>query len=391
MQKQSKRRQARGMRIASISGANTRYFHKDHLGSTSAVTDGSGNIVETADYKPSGGSRDYSGSVTTQYKYTDQEFDPESGLYNYNARLYDPAIGRFISADSIVQSPFGPQTLNRYSYVGNNPLNNIDPTGESFLSGLVGAIFSSITAALTGGDVGDAFVQGFITGFTLGAVSAEFAGVEDLTKLDKVVGYTMAGTVSGGLGSGFTGNDVEFGALAGGVSSLFPQLVGAKGFLEESLVGGVSGGVLAETQGGNFLEGFAGGFSSSTISYASYTIATRTGMFPGKGPKSHHYRDDNMDLTKIEMALDVGNKPDWHFEGFPDEHGGLPTWRGVGKHNKGWQVTFRNGWLVKSGFDKGTYDYSPPYRKIGNKVAIAPIGAVGHFFVDVMPWVLWGN
>ena len=45
---------AGGMRIASISGANTRYFHKDHLGSTSAVTDGSGNIVETADYKPFG-------------------------------------------------------------------------------------------------------------------------------------------------------------------------------------------------------------------------------------------------------------------------------------------------------------------------------------------------
>jgi len=123
---------AGGQRIASITGSNTRYFHKDHLGSTSAVTDGNGTIIETADYRPFGGLRDYSGSVTTQYKFTDQEFDSESGLYNYNARLYDPAIGRFISADTLVQSPYGPQTLNRYSYTGNNPLVYVDPSAKTF-------------------------------------------------------------------------------------------------------------------------------------------------------------------------------------------------------------------------------------------------------------------
>jgi RHS repeat-associated protein len=64
--------------------------------------------------------------------YTDQELDAATGLYNYDARLYDPVIGRFLSADPYVQSPLNPQSLNRYSYVLNNPLIYTDPTGHWF-------------------------------------------------------------------------------------------------------------------------------------------------------------------------------------------------------------------------------------------------------------------
>jgi RHS repeat-associated protein len=53
-----------------------------------------------------------------------------TGLYYYNARYYDPMIGRFISPDIIVQSPANPQTLNRYSYCLNNPLKYRDPSGH---------------------------------------------------------------------------------------------------------------------------------------------------------------------------------------------------------------------------------------------------------------------
>ena len=63
--------------------------------------------------------------------YTDQEYDAESGLYNYNARLYDPAVGIFISPDSIVPDLYDPQILNRYAYVRNNPLIYVDPSGHS--------------------------------------------------------------------------------------------------------------------------------------------------------------------------------------------------------------------------------------------------------------------
>ena len=65
-----------------------------------------------------------------------QRYDHAIGLYFYNARYYDPAIGRFIQPDTIVPNPGDPQSLNRYSYVGNNPVRYTDPSGhwgESFL------------------------------------------------------------------------------------------------------------------------------------------------------------------------------------------------------------------------------------------------------------------
>ena len=62
--------------------------------------------------------------------YTDQELDSETGLYNYDTRLYDPVIGRFISPDSVVPDWYDPQSLNRYSYCRNNPLRYTDPSGH---------------------------------------------------------------------------------------------------------------------------------------------------------------------------------------------------------------------------------------------------------------------
>lgn len=59
-----------------------------------------------------------------------QTHDVSTGLMHYGARYYDPQIGRFISADTIVPDPSNPQDLNRYSYVGNNPLTYSDPTGH---------------------------------------------------------------------------------------------------------------------------------------------------------------------------------------------------------------------------------------------------------------------
>jgi hypothetical protein len=63
------------------------------------------------------------------------------------ARVYDPTLGRFLQADPIVQDPEDPQTLNRYSYVRNNPLNLVDPLGYSFWKKFV-QIYVSVTVAL---------------------------------------------------------------------------------------------------------------------------------------------------------------------------------------------------------------------------------------------------
>jgi RHS repeat-associated protein len=119
------------LRIAKVTSINRHFHHKDHLGSSTVMTDYPGGAVsETAEYLPFGLLRYQTGTEVTYYRFTDQELDSEVGLYNYNARLYDPAIGIFINPDSIVPDPFDPQTLNRYSYARNNPLIYVDPSGH---------------------------------------------------------------------------------------------------------------------------------------------------------------------------------------------------------------------------------------------------------------------
>ncbi|WP_026371041.1 RHS repeat-associated core domain-containing protein [Kallotenue papyrolyticum] len=128
------------------------YLHADHLGSVSLATNSSGAVVSRQDFDPWGAIRS-GGIPQTALNYTGQRRDG-TGLLYYHARYYDPALGRFLSADTIVPGsgaltlwpsdataaplfgqqnvpgPQNPQTLNRYAYVINNPLNNIDPSGH---------------------------------------------------------------------------------------------------------------------------------------------------------------------------------------------------------------------------------------------------------------------
>ena len=98
------------------------------LGSASLATDASGGVVSEMRYYPYGETR--SGDLPTDYRYTGQRFEADLGLYDYHARYYDPTLGRFISADTLVPNPGNPQSLNRYSYVQNNPLRYTDPSGH---------------------------------------------------------------------------------------------------------------------------------------------------------------------------------------------------------------------------------------------------------------------
>jgi RHS repeat-associated protein len=79
-------------------------------------------------YFPYGGLRNSTGSIPTDKRFTGQRLD-STGLYYYNARYYDPEIGRFISPDYITIDFTHSQDLNRYSYVTNNPLKYTDSLG----------------------------------------------------------------------------------------------------------------------------------------------------------------------------------------------------------------------------------------------------------------------
>ncbi len=110
----------------------------DHLGGTVGVMDANGTVVATQAYWPYGATR-AGGVAQTDKLYTGQQQEPGDaalGLYHYKARLYSTTVGRFVSADSIVQQTRGkeakqnPSALNRYSYGWNNPEKYRDPGGH---------------------------------------------------------------------------------------------------------------------------------------------------------------------------------------------------------------------------------------------------------------------
>jgi RHS repeat-associated protein len=100
------------------------------LGSASVVTNASGATVGEQRYYPFGETRLPTGSIFTDKLFTGQREMAGLGIYHYQARFYSPYINQFLSADTIVPTPTNPQSLNRYSYVTNNPLRYTDPTGH---------------------------------------------------------------------------------------------------------------------------------------------------------------------------------------------------------------------------------------------------------------------
>jgi RHS repeat-associated protein len=114
------------------------YFHQDHLGSIAAITNEAGAEVERMAFDPWGKRRFPNGTadtldaiwgVSTDRGYTMHEHLDEMGVIHMNGRVFDPLIGRFMSADPHIQAPGNLQSYTRYAYVWNNPLRYTDPRG----------------------------------------------------------------------------------------------------------------------------------------------------------------------------------------------------------------------------------------------------------------------
>ena len=119
------------LRIAVKRGSTLYHLHGDHLGSTSLTTAGSAVEASRA-YYAYGAERSASGDLKTDRTFTGQKSDA-SGLLYYNARYYDPALGTFISPDSLVPNAGRIIDYNRFLYARGNPLKYTDPTGHSAL------------------------------------------------------------------------------------------------------------------------------------------------------------------------------------------------------------------------------------------------------------------
>ena len=114
------------------SSVSIKYFHHDQINSTNMVTDDQGEVISQLLYKPYGelyASLSY-GEDDVRFKYGDKELD-DTGLYYFNARYYDPSIGRFITADTRLGAGlFIQDTFNRYAYGLNDPIDYVDPSGH---------------------------------------------------------------------------------------------------------------------------------------------------------------------------------------------------------------------------------------------------------------------
>ncbi|MDP3512113.1 MAG: RHS repeat-associated core domain-containing protein, partial [Sulfuritalea sp.] len=241
----------------------TRYLHRDHLGSVTAVTDAAGNVIETMAYEPFGKRRVAAGQstegaddpgntlrpVTTVRGFTNHEHVDELGIVHMNGRIYDPAIGRFLSADSILPAPYDLQSYNRYSYVHNNPLVYTDPDGHcEFFCVMLWIVGTAEVAHQL--DIIDTSTTRMIQGMAIGAALAPVSGGLSFAG-GGFTQATIAGFASGFVGSNFSIEGGVIGGLTAGAFNLvgtnltgtFENILGhaAVGCASSSLSGGDCG------------------------------------------------------------------------------------------------------------------------------------------------------
>jgi RHS repeat-associated protein len=114
---------------------STEYLHRDPLGSVGAVSDQVGALLHARYYEPFGTLQDKDGDPAAvppddpRLGFAGHTHDEDLGLIDMQGRIYDPSLRRFLTPDPHVTDPLFGQSYNRYSYVLNNPINLIDPTG----------------------------------------------------------------------------------------------------------------------------------------------------------------------------------------------------------------------------------------------------------------------
>ena len=191
------------------------YYHSDHLGSASLITDYKGDEYQRIEYTPYGETwvekTRNTGLEYLPYRFTGKEIDEETGLYYYGARYLDPRYSRWISTDPALGEYipgagkataseagslpgmggiFNTVNLQLYHYAGNNPVKYTDPDGR-FLNFVIGAAIGFVTS--TASEVGARMIQG--QSFS-DAVNNTFS---DNTSLAVICASTAIGSVTSGV------------------------------------------------------------------------------------------------------------------------------------------------------------------------------------------------
>ncbi|MEJ2419768.1 MAG: RHS repeat-associated core domain-containing protein, partial [Exilibacterium sp.] len=297
-----------------IGAAKRQYLYKDHLGSLDVITDASGTVLQTLSFDAWGlrrSTQDWSRldlsdlfkfdhSFTTK-GFTGHEMLDEVGLIHMNGRIYDPRLGRFLQADTIIQFPDNTQSYNRYSYVLNNPVRYTDPSGH-FIPVIVGVIaaaagaeavtvgllvgFSAFAQTIAqGGSFGQALLSGIISGVSAGAFTA-LGGVNFAdTALGQVLGETVTEVLAygavGGITSVLQGGKFGHGFVSAGFGGVLGSAAGGpigrvvgNQVAARVITAAVVGGTLSKLTGGKFANGAAYAAFAALVQSAASSSST---------------------------------------------------------------------------------------------------------------------
>jgi RHS repeat-associated protein len=188
--------------LARQEGGTRLWYHQDHLGSVRAMTSSGGVRQVGYEYAAFGDVLNTFGSADNARGFGAHWRDEESHLVYMGGRYHDPVIGRFTQPDPVIPEPGDPQSWNRYSYVRNNPVNRIDPTGHADLdlgAALGGNLAQRIGVNQAFGRLAGSLANGVIPG------AGELADLGVLFSLDHKVGtlerLVAVGSLVGSVGS----------------------------------------------------------------------------------------------------------------------------------------------------------------------------------------------
>ena len=250
---------------------------RDRLGSVVTLTDETGTNPERRGYDPFGKPRDGDwaektpptiGSAITDRGFTDHEHLDESKLIHMNGRAYDYQLGRFLSVDPFIQEPGNSQSLNPYSYIMNNPLSGVDPSG-----------YKSVT--LTG------------SRFKVDEDKIKAAGNQILGGVGQPLSFNGTIAVSNGAS---TGRQSNASGSSGGASTDDVSELGSQGGRRE--FGSGDSGVGASDTNGPTNVPTDDGISARVGKEIGDLIAPTNGMVVGRGPNGRRLSE----LPIREMA-----------------------------------------------------------------------------------------
>ncbi|GGF25584.1 RHS repeat-associated core domain-containing protein [Flavobacterium limi] len=298
------------------------YLHRDYQGTILAISGNGGVIKERRQF-------DAWGLIKKQYKnevevspatfnnvdfelltdrgYTGHEHFFSVGIIHMNARLYDPVLHTFLSADALISDPANPQNYNRYAYALNNPLMYVDYDGNEAITAatlvtaaIIGAVIAGVSyvgislyngTAITWGGLTKSILVGAISGMVsagigsiIGSASTAICtAAPTLTQLQIDLMLTipqalMHGIAQGiiqGVSGGNAGQSFITAAISSIASGSFGMATGSFGGsgVGQVLFGTVAGGVTSHLQGGNFWEGAAIGLTVGLLNHAMHKIS----------------------------------------------------------------------------------------------------------------------